>query len=421
VTSTDPGRADARIRPYPERPPPPTATGTPHAAEQSDAWLRRRVRRALLALVVAASGTADVGAQPLPEFTLPPPSFTLDETLENVRMVRGSEQALLVATGGRSRGLLRVDLADGRVEEALSYDEPDGFRSIGPLWSWRGDSLAFIDRLRGELLVFAPDGTLARRQVVGDSAANRRPRLPALLALVDTSAALGPGRPAPANDATGRPRLSIQRYDFARRRARPVTTYPGPLPGAPPQMSRNSGTMTMTMPLAPVEPNDSWAAFSDGTVALVRGATYVIQLVPPTGPRRLLPSLAVQRVPFTDKRRKAFVETTERAIKAGLRRSGQQARIGNLVIKEPETFPDSLPHFSALTPPMVDPRDRLWIPVFCAGDDEATCFDVVDRKGQRHVRIRLERETALAGFTPAHAIIVVESKGKQRLELRALP
>ena len=67
-----------------------------------------------------------------------------------------------------AKKIVIADLASGKVETRMSEGTEDNeFVAPGPLWSWPGDSTASYDGGKARMMIFGPDGTLARTVRLG--------------------------------------------------------------------------------------------------------------------------------------------------------------------------------------------------------------------------------------------------------------
>jgi hypothetical protein len=206
---------------------------------------------------------------------------------------------------------------------------------IAGLIPFRGDSTLFVDAATLSMLVLDPNGKVGRTMSV--------PRAQDANALV--SAAFG----TPGFDAKGR--LVY--------RSMPQFRFAGPPPGAggsggampaAPQMpdsaalvrvdmatrvvdtlgfvrtpkitmqvtSSGDGRMSMQSLMNPLPLVDDWAVLSDGSVAIVRGRDYHVDVIAPDGTRQSAPKLPFDWQRLTDEQKVAFIDSVK----------AQRARMG---------------------------------------------------------------------------------------------
>ncbi|MEQ1690996.1 MAG: hypothetical protein ABMA00_06915 [Gemmatimonas sp.] len=367
-----------------------------------------------------------LSAQTPAETEFPKVNAVLKEPIKSVRSIRELRDGRLLVVDGSPQRLVLADFTSGKVETRMKTGtEDDEARSLGPLWVWPGDSTVSLDAGRARVMVFGPDGALGRVANLGASSSAapppgaRVPRVPTLRYLVGTDAAIGIGispRPAaPPTPASPPPRVLYPVVRFSLRTLRFDTIaqlLPPQSPRAPSSPNGwGSGTYTVFVGTAPLQSVDVWTALADGTVAIVRAASYRIEWVAPDGTRSF-----TEPVPFTpitvtsgDKKRvsEEFKRTSDEALQANSMRTAALA----INYDEPASWPATHPPFRGDLVPLVDLRDRLWLATRCMKDEQSLCYDVIDRTGARVERYRLPPKTSIVGFGKDAAYSFLESKG----------
>ena len=427
-----------------------------------------RVARAVAVAATLVSGASPWGqplaAQALSETDFPKPTAVLKESFRAVRAVHALPDGRVLVMDGGAQKLLVADFASGKVDMRLNAGAEDGeFRTLGPLWGWPGDSVATLDAGKGRLMILGPDGALARAVPFGGSrsapagapsgapsgppsgppmgmpsgmpgggmgAGGRGSRIPTLRALIGTELAIGTGVPprptAPLSPASAPPRqpypivrLSLRtlRYDTV------AQLMPAQAPRAP--ATNTVGTFTVHVSSAPLQSVDVWAAYGDGTVAVVRAATYRIEWFALDGTTTSTDPVPFTPVAVTEGDRKRVVEAYRQVGDEMLKSLPTRTSILAVAYEDPPSWPTTHPPFRSDITPLVDRQERLWLATRCWRDEQALCYDVIDRHGQRVARYRLPPKSRLVAFGPDVAYTIDEQKSDkdvlQRHPLSRLP
>lgn len=350
----------------------------------------------------------------------------------------------LDANGSGSTTFARADFKTGKVERLMtSGPGDDQFRAGGSPMHWTGDSIAFMDVAKARLTILAPDGTYARSIKLGEPPAERAapagggrggrgggdaaggapseqaqrgPRIPSARYAAAPGTLFGVGfapRPVGLNPVVAPPRqpfpivrfsLSSLAYDTV------VQLMPAQAP-RPPQRNQETSTMLIAIPTTPFQSVDSWVAFRDGFVAVVRGATYRVDLFAPDGTRATSEPIPYPKLPVTEDDRKQFVSTYKKAAEENASRGGNGSQIRTFSFSEPTVWPTTHPPFRGDVPAVLGSDDRIWLAVRCGKDEKATCYDVIDRAGLRVARYRLPAKSRLLAAGADAVVTVNESKG----------
>jgi hypothetical protein len=182
------------------------------------------------------------------------------------------------------------------------------------------------------------------------------------------------------------------------------------------------GRLSVKQTVDPMQVVDDWAVLSDGTLAVIRGRDYHLDLISATGARLLSIKIPFHWHRMTDEDRLAVLDSARielnkelAAIKATLLNSpaatARSAPIGDSPPLRRRTAPaeptidlvdaSSLPEYRPAFQPGSARADRLgnlWIRTSDTGADGALVYDVIDRRGQLTERIQFPRGRVLAGF-----------------------
>lgn len=200
-----------------------------------------------------------------------------------------------------------------------------------------------------------------------------------------------------------------------------VQLMPAQAPRAPLQSS-TVGTFTAFVATTPLQSVDVWAAYPDGMVAVVRAATYRIEWFGADGARTSTEPVTFVPIPVSAGDRKRVVDEFKRAADAALQSNPNRTAILAVNYDEPSSWPTTHPPFRSDLAPQVDPHDRLWLATRCLKDEQATCYDVIDRQGMRVARYKIAPRTVIVAFGKDVVYTFNESKGQlQRHPLAETP
>ncbi|MBL0938707.1 MAG: hypothetical protein IBJ03_07420 [Gemmatimonadaceae bacterium] len=372
----------------------------------------------LLASQMLVSQVAAAQSTPVPEVEAAKPNATLSgfDQVRNVREL--GDGRLLLVDGAR---LVVADLATKKSEErSLLLDGPE-VRALVGLWRWVDDSLVTLDPVAGRMLVLDKTGAMARVVPIRGSVRSN------VRAVVSPELAFGTliqQRPPMApNSATPPPRMPVPvvrlrlasaSFDTA------VQIMPAPAPRAP--LMNPGGAYTVYASPVGILPVDAWAPLSDGTIMVLRAASYRVDLVGTDGTRASVGPVPYNAVPVTDDDRKRIMDDMRRSTELALRNNPRRTSISTINIEEPKTWPATHPPFRSDATPVVDPIDRVWLSVRCEKSARDTCFDVIDRDGQRLSRVRFPGRTAIVGFGAVSIYTVdLQKPDKPVIQRHALP
>jgi hypothetical protein len=235
----------------------------------------------------------------------------------------------------------------------------------------------------------------------------------------DRAIAAGPpARPLTApNPGTppARAPYAILRLSLRTMRPDTVAQLMGPQLPRSPLTNNQVGTFNVFVATTPLQALDTWAAMSDGTVAVIRAASYRIEWYAPNGERTVTDSVPYTPIPVTSNDKKRVLEDYKAVGGALLAASPQRTAILAVTYSEPPSWPTLNPPFRGDVVPQVDPDDRIWLATRCASDDGALCYDVIDRTGERVARYHLPPKTRVVGFGKAAVYTALEQKSDKEL------
>ena len=284
----------------------------------------------MIALTVLASA-AGAQQQLPPVRPLGPVLSTSTESLASVTQVRALPGGRVIVHDLTGRRVLLLDstfksvtvIADSTSATATAY----GSR-LGGLIAYRGDSTLFVDPQSMSMLVIDPNGKIVRTmaaplpneasQLIGGP--NGTPGFDAQGRLVYRSQL----RLAPIVSRTSTPgqfqmpvfpeSSFVVRVDLKSRKVDTAATFRIPKISMNMTRDENTGNITVTSTVNPIPWTDDWALLSDGTLAIIRGQDYRVDLVGADGKMTSAPKLAFDWQRLTDEDKVAIIDSTRTAM-----------------------------------------------------------------------------------------------------------
>jgi hypothetical protein len=415
----------------------------------------------LVPLLLAAAAAAPVAAQSAAVAVrqLPAPTATSAEVIGSLAGVRQLPNGKLLVNDQAGRRVLLVDstltvlgvVADSTSGTANAY----GIRP-GGLLGYRGDSTLFVDPASLSMLVIDPAGKVVRvmaaprpsdvQFLVGGPFGN--PGFDARGRLIYRSF----GRPNFVRPAPGVPMTPPQmpdsaalvRFDLATRKLDTAAFFKIPKQSVNVTQDERGG-MRITTNINPLPLVDDWSVMSDGSIAIVRGREYRVELIGADGARTLADKIPYDWQRLSDSDKVAFLDSTKASMERMLaaRRAGDggasaggdagaagtagtqqmvmrvqqrggapggggaQVTVGGspangelpaLNFVAASELPDYKPVFG---PGAVraDADDRLWIRTIPTKPTPGgAIYDVIDRAGKLVDRVQVPANTTIAGF-----------------------
>ncbi len=302
--------------------------------------------------------TASVGGAQQPPQQLPPVHpigpvvSTSAEPLASVSQVRALPDGRVIVNDNTGRRVLMFDstfktftvIADSTSATANAY----GAR-LGGLIAYRGDSTLFVDPASLSMLVVDPNGKITRtmaaprpndvNSLIGGPFGT--PGFDAKGRLVSRSVIRSNlGAPPAAGGAFQVPTLPdsslIVRLDLATRKLDTIGTFG--IPKINLNMTKNdNGNIMMTTTVNPMPWTDDWALLADGTVAIVRGRDYRVDLIGVDGRVTSAPKLAFDWQRMTDEDKLKVIDSTRDAMEKVRAAQIAQAQAANPSAKAADT------------------------------------------------------------------------------------
>jgi hypothetical protein len=406
---------------------------------------RARTLRPLAALSAAlltalvASPTTEVAAQSIPEKELGKATAMFGD-LGLPRGLHELTDGRVLLIEGRAARVQVGDFASKKLETTMAAGYEDNeLRAVQGPWPWRGDSIALLDPIKGRLVVLSPAGTFARFEQVAEArpgavpgaapAGGPGPVIGALpnIRFIAGGVAIGTGAVPrqQVNPTFAPPRVPypVLRYHLATRAVDTLLRIMPPQEPRPPYANRNLMSFTTYVGTMPVQAVDTWVALSDGTVAIVRAATYKLDLIAPDGTRTQVGPVPHTLVPLDDDDKKGVVDDTKRATETFVRLNAGRMQGSTLGFEEPTSWPANNPPFRGDLLPRVDRQDRIWLHTRCGANVlKFRCYDVIDRRGARVARVRMPARTGVVGFGATVIYTIDEQKAdKPVLQRHPMP
>ncbi|MEP6762840.1 MAG: hypothetical protein ABJB66_00955 [Gemmatimonadaceae bacterium] len=292
----------------------------------------RALQPLLIALTVVATsfGATSLGAQTVvPVREVSPVEAKSTEKFGNIFGVRELAGGKVLVNDGVRRQLVVVDarLSNGRVVLDSTSDSGNSYGpKAAPLIPFVGDSSLFVDGSSQTLLVIDRDGKIAHVRSAPKASDLRY--LASGASAVDSRGNIvyrGANTPRPraptTNGQPGKPPLIMTTPDSApviranfETRAIDTVGRVKIQNGSRLSMEQDvNGKQTSTMIVDPTVNVDEWALLADGTIAMVRGHDYHVDLLFPDGRK-----ISSQKIPFdwkrlTDADKQAIIDSARAA------------------------------------------------------------------------------------------------------------
>lgn len=165
----------------------------------------------------------------------------------------------------------------------------------------------------------------------------------------------------------------------------------------------NNTNMSIRIGATPFAPEDGWAVFPDGRVAVVRVADYHVDMYPTTGAPVRGPSVKTTAIRVTEAEKQAWRDTRNNAapiavaFRAGPEGTSRSAAPVPTRMPEPEEWPAVMPPFQA-SQVYALPNGQLWVGRYRAASDKSPRFDVFDAAGRLVEQVTFPPRTTIVGF-----------------------
>jgi hypothetical protein len=420
-----------------------------------------------LLLIAALANAIVAGAQQQPPIRqLPPILAKSASTWNNILGVRGLDGGRVLVNDVVGRKVVLLDstlspiavVADTTPATATAYSG-----RLASIIAYHGDSTLFVDPQSMSMVVIDPNGKMGRVMAIPRSE--------------DAFVLGGPLGSAAGFDAKGR-LVYRAPFRFVRNGPPPTSSNGLPMMPTPPesaaivrldlatrqvdtvgmirvpkvnmQVSKDdNGNVRMTSEVNPLPVVDEWTVLSDGTVAIVRGQDYHVELLKPDGTKISAPKISFEWQRLSDEDKIAFIDSVKAArarfvasnpngsptpagAPAGGPATGQQRIViqmgpdgggpghgGGTFSGAPEVSfisPSELPDYK---PPFLsgavraDADGNLWVRTIptrqIAG---GPVYDVVNREGKLVDRVQIPAGRVIAGFGRDGSVYLTSRDGQ---------
>jgi len=282
---------------------------------------------------------------------------------------------------------------------------------LGGLIAYRGDSTLFVDPTALTMSVLDPNGAFIRNIAVPRAREARNliggpfgtPGFDAQGRLVFRATGAATGAQSKSDGAASVSAVPdsapIVRFDFVRRVLDTVTFVRIPkvqmLIGSDPK-----GRSTFTTIIDPMPVVDDWGILADGTIAVVRGRLYRVEMYDSTKRMSSGPKLAFDWERMTDESKGRFVDSMRVVMIERTRGQGSPAggMPDGMEFVSPSELPDYRPAFQ-LGAARGDRDGNLWVRTTKVVDG-GSVYDVINRAGDLVDRVAVPAGRIIAGFGP---------------------
>jgi hypothetical protein len=378
--------------------------------------------RSLVAISFASSALA---AQNVREpRLLAAPNAKLPVSLGSAASIRQLPGGRLLVNDTQRRQLLLVDpsFSTATVVADSIPNQPNSYGAkAGGLIAYRGDSTLFVDPDGLSMFVIDPSGQIARvasipRSQDASGLGSNRAGLDAKGRIVF----MGPAKVKQIVNggltvAQFPDSVDIDRIDLTTRKVDTVGFVKVQKQNM--MITQTEKGMTVGFEVNPVQTVDDWAVLTDGSVAIVRGTDYRVDIVSSNG-TKTGPKIPFAWRPLGDEEKAVVLDSAKRQVERMF--SGPNAgatmaqmhggQIPGVAPREggqplpfrmapPSALPDYWPPF-AQNAAKPDADGNLWIRTSAvrAGGVGGSIYDVVDREGKLIDRIQLAPGRSIAGF-----------------------
>lgn len=367
-----------------------------------------RLLRAAAALAIGVAAFAPpVPAQQVPLRDLPKPAREIEDPFSLIIGAMELKPGQVILYDGVDGELVIVDFANGsRTPIGRQGSGPGEYKSIAGLFRQPGDTIWALDAAQMRVVVFTPDlkpGTTfplmmfdaqAGTALTAPFQSDGRGRIYSSAMKIQT----GGGRGAMSMqfpDSVG-----VVRFDARNASERTeVARVRFPMSGNP-QMQQSGNSFKYSMAYPGLVAADAWAVFNDGRMAIVRGASYTVELVGADGRTTGSVRIPYDRIPVTDADRKAEMDEAKRQMEEQGKAAQKMMPAGismEFELLPPASWPDAYPPISPLGA-LAAPNGDLWvrraIPIRVGRDQ----WDVLDRSGKLVARWRLPAKTTIVAI-----------------------
>jgi hypothetical protein len=369
----------------------------------------------VIAVVLLASISAIAAAQsPPPVRPIGPLLAASTEPLSSISQVRALSNGHVLVNDILARRVLMFDSTFQHVTVIV-----DTTSQVGGLIAYRGDTSLSVNPALVSMLVIDPDGKIVRTMAIPDprgmlgflGGPSGTPGLDAQSRLVYAVMPFRPTREPAAGARSLGDSAPIIRFNLESRTRDTVTKF-----AVPPahyavrtiRFGKETSSMTWRA-LDPTPTTDDWAILSDGTIAVVHGREYRVDMIDVNGRVSAGPKLPFEWQRLSEDDKSAIIDSTahanaEREAQALAARASKDP-IGVTVaypIVTADEMPDYRPAFEQGAA-RGDADGKLWIRTSKFFNGGAV-YDVINKNGELVDRVAVPQGRVIAGFGPGGVV-----------------
>lgn len=374
---------------------------------------------------------ANVGAQtPAPIRTLELPQIRSTRAFGSIYNVRELSDGRVLINDGLRRQLVILDENLGTSSVVLD-SAGMGSNSYGPrtspMFPYLADSTLFVDRESMSLLLLDPQGKVVRTMSVprasdltlmgvtgaGWSGTDQKGNLIYRTAQRQTIISGGPTQANMVSQLADS--AAIVRANLDSRIIDTIARVRVTGGGRRSMQRSPEGRVTTTVTVNPLVALDDWGVLSDGTIAIVRGGDYHLEIISPTGVRMSTPKVPFPWKRLSDEEKESIAKHGGNAVNQALAtRAGSPASDGTAAVttrievvpaKELADYQPALRNGGV----KADLEEGLWVLTSAstnAGTNELV-YDVFNNRGELRERVRVAAQYTIAGFGRSGAIYLM--------------
>jgi hypothetical protein len=165
-------------------------------------------------------------------------------------------------------------------------------------------------------------------------------------------------------------------------------------------IQNSGGHIKVSTPFPGLVAADAWAAFPDGRVAIVRGATYRVEFLLPDGSKPAPTTIAYERYKVTEDDKQAELDAVRKqmAQQMAMMRKLMPANVTlDVVVTPPPSWPAEYPPLALLSV-LPAPNGELWVKRSVPAKLQRERWDVIDRSGKLVARWQLPTKTSIVAI-----------------------
>jgi hypothetical protein len=365
--------------------------------------------RLLRAVGLAAMFVASPAlAQQVAVRDLPRPSTELDDPLSMVSGAVEFKPGQVLVIDGTELELSLANFADGtRTMIGRQGSGPGEYRTPAALFKLNGDTIWVLDAAQQRLVQFLPDlkpgttlpwvmfdqqtSTALSAPFFGDGRGN----------MYSSSMPIQIGRGAGGAQMQFPDSVGILRMNPHDAKSRTeLAKVRFPTSGNPEMKQTGQTAFKYTMAYPGLVASDPWTVFPDGRIAIVRGATYTVEFISPSGQHSAAVRVPWEPIRVTAADRKAEMDEAQRSLREQTK-AAQKMMPPNFSVEfellPPESWPANYPPVAPLGA-LASPDGRLWVKRSTPFRSGREHWDVIDQAGKLVARWRLPAKTTLVAI-----------------------